>query len=299
MKLLSYVLMVTALTAITPTSVAADAPTYTLRYKFQQGDVIRYQVDHRASVRSTMDKTTQEAQTRSESVKAWKVVDVLPGGEIEFHNVVEQVKMTNRLPDRAEMVYDSEKDKTPPPGFEDAAKAVGVTLSAVRMTPWGEVVNREIKHEQPAADPSAPITVRLPEDAVAVGDSWDEPQDIKVKTEDGASKVIKTRRHFTLKSVKNGVAVIDVAQQVLSPVTAPIEAQLAQRMMKGVIRFDIQSGRILTQRMDVDRRILGFAGPTSSMHYVMRMEERLTETQAPKTAFKERSILVGPKPAPK
>jgi hypothetical protein len=27
--------------------------------------------------------------------------------------------------------------------------------------------------------------------------------------------------------------------------------------------------------MDIDKRILGFAGPTSSMHYVVRMEEKL------------------------
>jgi hypothetical protein len=29
--------------------------------------------------------------------------------------------------------------------------------------------------------------------------------------------------------------------------------------------------------MDIDKRILGFAGPTSSMQYVMRMEEKLLE----------------------
>ncbi len=121
--------------------------------------------------------------------------------------------------------------------------------------------------------------------------------------------MVKTRRHFTLKSVKNGVATIQATQQVLSPVDAPIEAQLAQRMMKGTIRFDLRHGRILAQRMDVDRRILGFAGPASSMHYVMRMEERLADksttkpatkpkTKRPaKTAFKERSVLVGRKPA--
>ncbi|MEM6329427.1 MAG: hypothetical protein AAF790_04170 [Planctomycetota bacterium] len=295
---------------------------YTLRYKFETGDVIRYEVDHRASIRSTMEKTTQQAVTPSESVKAWKVIDVAetkacPEGEIEFQNVVERVKMTNRLPDRAEMVYDSEQEETPPPGFESAAEAVGVPLSAIRMTPWGEIIERTIKHHQPAADPSAPITVLLPKQPVAVGDSWDEPQDIKVNAADGKTKIIKTRRHFTLKSVKTGVAVIEAKQQVLSPTTAAIDGQLVQRMMKGTIRFDIARGRILSQRMDVDRRVLGFAGRASSMHYVMRMEERLAgvtkagvsraetanaETataETPKTAFRERSVLVGPAPSGK
>ena len=47
---------------------AADKETtYKLRYKFRTGDVIRYAVDHRASIRSTIDDTTQSAQTRTES----------------------------------------------------------------------------------------------------------------------------------------------------------------------------------------------------------------------------------------
>ncbi|MEO0532233.1 MAG: hypothetical protein AAF266_16935, partial [Planctomycetota bacterium] len=51
--------------------------------------------------------------------------------------------------------------------------------------------------------------------------------------------------------------------------------QLAQRLMTGTIKFNMQTGRILSQQMNVDKRVLGFAGQTSSMHYVMRMTEKL------------------------
>ena len=50
------------------------------------------------------------------------MTDVLPNGEIEFMNVVERVHMVNQLPDQDPTEYDSERDKTPPPGFEDAAR---------------------------------------------------------------------------------------------------------------------------------------------------------------------------------
>ena len=46
---------------------------YDLRYKLERGDVLRYEVTHKASIRSTIDKTTQTAQTKTDSVKAWKV----------------------------------------------------------------------------------------------------------------------------------------------------------------------------------------------------------------------------------
>ena len=49
--------------------------------------------------------------------------------------------MVNQLPDRDAVEFDSDRDKTPPPGFEDAARAIGVPLSVVRMTPRGILIS--------------------------------------------------------------------------------------------------------------------------------------------------------------
>ena len=48
--------------------------------------------------------------------------------------------------------------------------------------------------------------------------------------------------------------------------------------MKGTVRFDIAKGRILSQEYEVDKRVLGFAGATSSMHYLMQMKEELADS---------------------
>lgn len=260
-----------------------DDSAYDLQYKLLTGMVLRYNVEHKAAVRSTIDDTTQEALTKTDSVKVWKVTDVLPGGNIELMNVVEQVHMVNQLPDRAKTEYNSEKDKTPPPGYEDAARSVGVPLSVVRMTPRGEVVSHKRKFQQGPAEQDAQVIVRLPDDPVKVGATWDEPFDVTVQIDDGATKSIQTRRHYKLTNVATGIATIEVTYQVLSPIDAKIESQLVQRLMKGKVRFDIEHGRVDSQNYEVDKRILGFAGPTSSMHYVMSMEERLDDSPS-KTA---------------
>src|SRR4051794_22698508 len=52
-----------------------ETKKYDLRYKFSRGDVLRYDVTHEASVRGTSEQTTQAAQTKTDSVKAWKVTD--------------------------------------------------------------------------------------------------------------------------------------------------------------------------------------------------------------------------------
>ncbi len=271
---------------------AADAAKYDLQYKLTAGTVLRYAIDHRAAIRSTIDESTQEAQTKTESVKAWKVTDVLPSGEIEFMNVIERVHMINHLPDRAAVEYDSQKDKTPPPGYEDTARAIGVPLSVVRMTPRGKIVSRNVKLSQPNADKDAQIVSRLPDEPVAVGATWDEPFDVTVDIDTGGTKSIQTRRHYELLSVANGIATIEVTYQILSPIDAKIESQLVQKLMKGKVRFDVDQGRIDSQLFEVDKRVLGFAGPTSSMHYVMRMEEKFTDAKLAASApLKETSLL--------
>jgi hypothetical protein len=260
-------------------------PKYDLQYKLSRGEVLRYDVTHQASISGTSDKTTQTAQSKTDSIKCWKVSDVLPSGDIEFMNVCERVRMVNQLPDRKATEYDSTRDKTPPPGFEDTAKAVGVPLSTMRITTHGKVLNREVKIQNQGAKDDAPIVLRLPDKPVEIGDTWDEPFEVKVNLPKGLSKSVKTRWHHKLADVKGGIATIEVTYQVLSPTDAGVELELVQRMMSGQVQFDIAKGRIVSQKMDVDKRIIGFAGPTSSMQYIMKMEEKLLKEE-PKTAAK-------------
>lgn len=259
----------------TATSVRAEGEKYSLQYKFRMGEVLRYSVKHTANIRSTIEGTAQEAETESNSIKAWKVTDVLPSGEIEFIHLVEVVRMSNRVPNRALVEFDSERDKTPPPGFEQAASAVGVPLSLVRIKPSGEIVHREEKHPQPSASDDMPITLQLPAEPIAIGDQWDNTYDVEAERKSGAKLKVRTRRVCTLKSVEKDVATIGVDYQILTPVDPFVESQLVERLTKGTVRFDLKRGRILSQVFDADQRVLGFAGEVSSMHYVARLEERL------------------------
>jgi hypothetical protein len=118
---------------------------------------------------------------------------------------------------------------------------------------------------------------------------------VKVNLPKGESKSIKTRWHHKLADVKNGIATIDVTYQVLSPTDSGVELELVQRMMTGQVQFDIEKGRIQSQKMDVDKRIIGFAGPTSSMQYIMKMEEKLLNEE-PKAAAKAPAKTKGKAP---
>lgn len=262
---------------------AAPRGKYLLQYKFALGEVLRYQVRHATNLRSTVDGTTQNVKTESDSVKVWKVTDVLPSGDMEFIHLVESVRMTNETPNQPPRTFDSTSKTPPAAGFEAAARAVGVPLVAVRISPDGKIVSREEKLPQQAAPAEdMPITLELPPQPIAVGEKWDHAYHIVVKKQGGADMQIRTRRVCRLRQVRSGVAVIDVEYQILTPVDPFVRAQIVERLTKGTVRFDIERGRVIQQQHDVDRREVGFAakGSASSMHFVGRTQERLLDAQA-------------------
>src|SRR3954451_13747854 len=164
---------------------------YELRYKVLRGDVLRYDVVDSRSIIGTSDQTSQSAKSRTDSIKAWKVTDVLPDGDIEFMNVVERVHMLNQLPDTKPTEFDSVRDKVAPTGYKDAAKRVGVPLSTVRMTPTGKILHRESKARGQSTEEDSLIVLRLPEKPVSITDTWDEPFEIKVNLPKTGSKSIQ------------------------------------------------------------------------------------------------------------
>jgi hypothetical protein len=112
-----------------------------------------------------------------------------------------------------------------------------------------------------------------------------------VPLDKGGVKRIKAMQQFKLESVKTGVASIRVSTQIISPVTEPaIEAQVIQREATGVVRFDIDAGRIIGQQMDVDKHAVGFRGEASALHYVTRFSEQLI-TEAAASASKQSPTL--------
>lgn len=278
-------LMVLAAAAAADTrdTATAKAPSakYTLRYKFRPGETLRWKVVHRARVEASVGGTSQTTETVTSSVKVWTVKEVKPNGPATFEQFVENVDMWQKLTGRMEVRYNSQTDKTPPVGFENVAKSIGVPLSRTTIDPQGKILNREHLTARPNAQQEGLITIPLPDAPVAIGESWSYPCDIEVPLEGGRIKRIKSRQSFTLEEVKNSVATVRVATQILTPVDDPaVEAQLMQRDSAGTVSFNIETGKVVGQQMDTDKRVVGFRGQASSLHYRTRFTEELVAESA-------------------
>lgn len=273
----------------TAAGLADEAPqTYLLRYRFEPGEELRWNVIQQGNIRTSVSGTTQTAETVSTSVKVWRVKEVDEEGRATFEHSVEDVDMRQKLTGRPEVRYNSRTDKEVPLGFGDVAAAVGKPLTVIQIDGQGKVLLRHQTKHNKSMQNLGQIVIPFPEEPIPVGHTWSFPYEVDVSLEGGGVRKIQTRQRFTLKDVKNAIAVIHVSTQILSPVHDPaIEAQLVQREASGDVRFDIDAGRIVSQQMDLDKRVVGFRGKASSLHYRTRFTEEFLPGEKAPTAEKQ------------
>ena len=123
--------------------------TFDLKYRFKRGEMVRTEIVHRATVQTTIQGTSQTAETQSKSIKAWLVKDVGADGTITFVHSVESIEMRQKTQGRKEIRYNSLTDREVPAGYEDAAAAVGLPLTVVTMDSRGKILKRVEKRVQP------------------------------------------------------------------------------------------------------------------------------------------------------
>lgn len=247
---------------------------YAFEYRFKVGEQIRSEVTQRTTIHTTMQGTTSTADMFCKSIKVWEVKDVSDDGVATFVHQVESVDMWHKMQGKQRVTYNSLTDTEVPDEFQDVSKRIGVALTTVTMDRFGKVLKRFDKLPQPTTM-STEFTMPVPSQPVVVGTTWSSPLEVDVEKE-GKVKKIQTRQQYTLASVVDELATINVDFQILTPMNDPaLEAQLIQKMTKGDVEFDLRTGRVVSQRFDLDRKVVGFSGPASSMHYVTHSTESL------------------------
>lgn len=263
-------------TALPGPAAEPAAPAVLLRYLFQPGDAIASRVEHRALTETTMNGVTQSVETMTDSTRTWKVTAVAESGEATLEQFVDDVTMTSRTSDRGEVRWSSGSAADPPPGYEGVRLSLGVPLVRLRVAADGRILERRELRPCPTAATGDLVVVPLPDGPIPVGHEWTVPQEVVVEVPGGPRKAVRTRLRYRLEAVHDGLATIAVDTTVLTPVDDPrLEARLLERIWDGEIRFDLEAGRIVSRRTAIDRRVVGFGGPESSVRYKASLEERL------------------------
>jgi hypothetical protein len=276
-------LLVWLLAAGTESEVAGEGavaapPQVTLEYRFRPHETLDMDVSHRAVTDTTIGVTSQSTETATDSRKTWTVVDVDPTGRATLEHSVNDVTMTSRTSDRGQVRWSSRGDEPAPPGYEQVKASLGVPLSRLVVDRSGRVLERRDLRPCPPSSTGDLVVVPLPEGPVAEGAEWTVPQEVVVEVPGGLRKAVRTRLRYELVAVRDGIATIRVNTTVLTPIDDPrLESRLLERIWDGTIEFDVDRGRVLRRATGIDRRIVGFEGPESSVRYKSSLEERLVE----------------------
>jgi hypothetical protein len=262
---------------------ACDASeTVELRYKFSKGDTLSSRVEHRVLVETTMNGETESVETMTDSTRTWRVTDVEADGVATLEQLVKDVTMTSRSSERGEVRWSSEGDAEPPPGYEAVRASLGVPLVRLRVTPDGRVLERRELRPCPQAASGDLVIVPFPEGTIEEGHTWTIPDEVVVEVPNGPRKAVRTRLRYRLEAVRDGIATIAVDTTVLTPLDNPqLEARLLERIWNGTIRFDIERGKILSRNTAIDRRVVGFGGPQSSVRHKASLEENALPSPRP------------------
>ena len=257
-------------------AVGEQEESYLLRYHFTPGEVLRWRVTHSFQMDSSIQGESETSEGRSESVKVWEVEQV-EGGAARIAFRIGSAKMRQKTDGQPETNYDSTSDDAPPSAFVRFADNIDRVLSRIEIDERGETRNR--KDLRPLAQSEGnfdALLIPLPKEPIAVGRRWNVRKTVPAATQQGV-KQVRVRRRYVLRKVVNDLAYIDVETDVLSPINDPTaKAQLMQVLGDGEVVFNMDAGRIVRRRLDLDEEIVGFSGHASTMRYRGRFQESLS-----------------------
>jgi hypothetical protein len=257
---------------------AEEGEKYLLRYQLNPNEQIHYEVTHAAKTKTRLKGAEGVSQVHTVSQRHWAVAEVVEGQEATFDHIIDAVEMTQQQDDQEEVRWNSDSGDEPPKVFQRVHEQIGKTLATVTVNPRGQELRREDHGGTKATLGMGSLTLALPENAIAVGESWTVPREVRTRTEDGQVKPIKIREVYTLEKVKTGVATLSLRSEPLTPMSdESIRAQVVQQLSNGTIRFDIDNGRMLSKQLDWDETVVGFQGANSMMEYRARLTERLVD----------------------
>lgn len=257
------------------TSQAEDAGAVTLRYNFQRGQYVHYEVESREMMKLTARNSTTTLDQSRRTKKHFRVVTVDESGGAILEPVIDEVQMQVKTNGRDPVVYDSRNPAEDlPKAFDDLNEKVGKASLRVRFFANGrveKVLGPEDEEEE------ASFLVALPDEDVRPGDTWDDDYTIRVDVDPllRVKQEFAIRRKYTLDKVEDGIAHISFRTYPLWNGRDPhVLAQLIAQRLIGRVRFDIARGLILESRSASEGHVVNAFGPNSSMKSSTNRAER-------------------------
>ncbi|MCH2213333.1 MAG: hypothetical protein MK110_18695 [Fuerstiella sp.] len=256
---------------------SADAVKYLLRYKFSDGDVIRYRSEKVAEQSLVVAGYKKTDRTRVEQIRRFQVSGLEATGQANLVMQYESVIMSRQVDDGEPVVFRSDMKRSEIPalfaGFADKlrgnAPKFAVMPTGVPRDDDGRII---LPDQDPPGEkkeqPETRFMLPLPDSSLAVGDTWRYITRVKVRVTTEIAREIQLLTTCRLASVVDGIARIRFSTSPLGRLKSVTErTQLVSAMPRGYCLMDIEKGRITKRVIRNSSSVHGVQGPQTLLTY--------------------------------
>lgn len=259
-------------------NVEGTGPKYLLRYKFHNGDELRYRTQQTVTQRAVATEVQKVDASRADQTRVFTISSVNQSGAAKATMQFETVHMEVQTNDAPAIVFDSSMDADKvPKRFRVVAEKLKSVAPLFTVQPCGTPLSEDGTEQIPNTG-QACFLIALPKNEISVGDSWSTKLEVDVRMAPGVMRKIRLFRSYKLKSVEDDVAEIEFFTSIRSPVkSAHVKALLLQATPRGEIRFDVARGVVLRKELRFDKFVLGAMGPNTMLSAKGKTVEQLLE----------------------
>jgi hypothetical protein len=248
---------------------ANDRP---LRYKWQAGQTLTYKVAQQTQVQeTTLDEKTEkpvttEARTNLALTRNWIVKAVDSAGIATLEMQITAIRTEIRQPDGSTVIRDSAS----PEHAKEMADFLNQAILVVRVDPQGRLAEVKEAKQGSASRLHAELPFRItwPDAGPAVGQSWQRPFTLKLDPPHGTGESHDFLQKYSLKGVKDGLAIVGVETALKSPPKATGEqVPLVPMLWTGDLYFHVESGRYHAARLTAKAELANHLGEGTKFVY--------------------------------
>ena len=261
----------TAIVAAILFASGATAQTANWQFRWQQGQILTYRVEHLTSASDVTRENKNDTKTRLNLTKRWQVLDVDAGGIATVQLSLLALRLETTTPSGGTLLYDSSNpDKTDPQMKKELDRFVGQPLAVLRVDAHGRVVEvKESKHG-PASrfDAELPFAVVLADEGPKVDQTWERAYKMTLEPPQGTGDAYDAIQKYTCTSVTGTTATIALSTAFKKLPESPLDrVPLLQMQPEGEVIFDIQAGRLQRAHFKIEKELTGHQGEGSSYRF--------------------------------
>lgn len=248
------------------------------QFKWSKGQSLTYRIKHITSVVETLEKGTNKSESNLELVNRWSVIDVDAKGIATMSLTLVSMRNEQKRANGETMLFDSQNlEKSTPELREQMVKFIGATVAQVRLDEYGRVI--DVKQGNAANfDVEPPFVVVFPEAKAAVGQAWRRPFKLTLDPPYGTGEKFDVEQRYDCRKIEGGKATVGIKTEFKTmPDNARERLPLLQKEIEGEVVVDLQAGRLISARLNIDKTIENHQGNGTMYQFKSQYVRELAE----------------------